>query len=239
MELFNEKWNNSSIVTKVAMFAMALSALMLLICSILFFSLVKYGGSVAKTYGLLWLILFAYTAVVAYGLLRVNRAARIATIIIGLYTAFPWILLAILFIISIIRMPILKTALEAYFKLLKSVVPMIMSFVPGDAKALGGFLLTIFIGPMILNVLTMLLLLFRGGDFKGEPKRKSKLVAYLLWLFLGGCSAHKFYLEKDGAGIAFFLTCQALWFGWVIGLFTLGKQVDAYNARLDDAPVKG
>ncbi|GHV11734.1 hypothetical protein FACS189491_03500 [Spirochaetia bacterium] len=233
MSFFNEKWNNSSIVTKIPAFAMALDALLLLICSIMFFAL---SGQVseAKAYGVVFLILFLFNALISFGLIKVNRVARIAAIIGGLYIVLPFILYIILVIVSLVKFPILKTALTAYGSLLKSVLPMVISFVPAGAKALLAFLLIIFIGPMVLNVFAMLLLVFRGSDFKSEGKPKSKLVAYLLWFFLGFFSAHKFYLEKDGAGILFLLTLQIFFFGWFANLFTLGKQVDAYNAKLSN-----
>jgi TM2 domain-containing membrane protein YozV len=236
MSFFNEKWNNSSVVTKVPAFVMALDALLLLICSIVFFALGGMGSgdieSAVKAYGIVFLILFLYNALLAFGLFKVNRAARIAAIIGGLYIVLPFILYAILIIVSLIKFPILKSLLEMYSGLLKSILPTVMAFVPAEMKGLLAFLLIIFIGPMVLNVFAMLVLLFRGGDFKGEGKPKSKLVAYLLWFFLGFASAHKFYLEKDGAGIVYLLTLQIFTFGWIVNLFTLGKQVDAYNAKL-------
>jgi TM2 domain-containing membrane protein YozV len=239
MSFFNEKWNDSSIVTKVPAFVMLLDALLLLICAIVFFALSGGSGdigSAAKIYGVVFLIAFLYNALLSFGLFKVNRVARIATIIGGLGIVLPFILYLILIIVSLIKFPLLKNLLTMYSGLLKSILPMVMSFVPTEAKGLLAFLLIIFIGPMVLNVLAMLILFFRGGDFKSGGKVKSKLVAYLLWFFLGFVSAHKFYLEKDGAGIAFFLTCQIFGFGWFIGLFTLGKQVDAYNAKLIDGP---
>jgi TM2 domain-containing membrane protein YozV len=232
MSFFNEKWNNSSVVTKISAFAMVLDALLLLICSIVFFAL-SGNVSEAKAYGLVFLILFLYNALLSFGLIKVNRAARIATIIGGLGIVFPFILYVILLIVSLIKFPLLKSMLGMVGGLLKSILPMVTSFVPAGMKGLLAFLMIIFIGPMVLNVVSMLILLFRGGDFKSEGKPKSKLVAYLLWLFLGGVSAHKFYLEKDGIGILFFITGQILWFGWFVNLFTLGKQVDAYNAKLN------
>ena len=59
---------------------------------------------------------------------------------------------------------------------------------------------------------------------------KSKGVAYLLLFFLGWCSAHKFYLGKIGIGILYLFTLQLFGIGWLIDLFTLGTQVDVYNA---------
>ena len=59
---------------------------------------------------------------------------------------------------------------------------------------------------------------------------KSKGVAYLLWLFLGLLGFHCFYLGKIGKGILYLCTGGVLGIGWFIDLFTLGKQVDLYNA---------
>ncbi|MDR0786088.1 MAG: TM2 domain-containing protein [Treponema sp.] len=59
---------------------------------------------------------------------------------------------------------------------------------------------------------------------------KSKGVAYLLWFFLGVFGAHRFYLEKIGTGVLYLLTVGVFGIGWIIDLFTLGNQVDVYNA---------
>lgn len=59
---------------------------------------------------------------------------------------------------------------------------------------------------------------------------KSKTTAYLLWFFLGLWGAHKFYLNKTGMGILYFFTFGIFGIGWFIDLFTLGGQVDTYNA---------
>ena len=58
---------------------------------------------------------------------------------------------------------------------------------------------------------------------------KSKSTAYLLWFFLGGFGAHKFYLGKTGTGILYFFTGGLFFIGWFIDLFTLGNQVDQAN----------
>jgi len=60
--------------------------------------------------------------------------------------------------------------------------------------------------------------------------QKSKGTAYLLWFFLGFLGAHKFYLERIGMGILYILTLGIFGIGWFIDLFTLGHQVDVYNA---------
>lgn len=59
---------------------------------------------------------------------------------------------------------------------------------------------------------------------------KSRSTAYLLWFFLGIWGAHKFYLDKVGTGIFYFFTFGFFFIGWFIDLFTLGNQVDTYNA---------
>lgn len=59
---------------------------------------------------------------------------------------------------------------------------------------------------------------------------KSKSVAYLLWFFFGLIGVHKFYLGKVGMGILYLFTFGLFGIGWFIDLFTLGTQVDVYNA---------
>ena len=59
---------------------------------------------------------------------------------------------------------------------------------------------------------------------------KSKTTAYLLWFFFGLLGFHKFYLGKVGVGILYFFTLGIFFIGWFIDLFTLGTQVDTYNA---------
>jgi TM2 domain-containing membrane protein YozV len=58
---------------------------------------------------------------------------------------------------------------------------------------------------------------------------KSKGTAYLLWFFLGGLSAHRFYLGQIGIGILYLLTFQLFGIGWLIDMFILGGMVDKYN----------
>ena len=60
---------------------------------------------------------------------------------------------------------------------------------------------------------------------------KSKTTAYLLWFFLGGFSAHRFYMGKTGSAIVYLLTGQLLGIGWIVDLFLLGGMVDQYNTN--------
>lgn len=59
---------------------------------------------------------------------------------------------------------------------------------------------------------------------------KSKGTAYLLWFFLGIFGAHCFYLGKVGKGILYLFTLGLGGIGLLYDLFTLGNQVDIYNA---------
>jgi TM2 domain-containing membrane protein YozV len=84
-----------------------------------------------------------------------------------------------------------------------------------------------------------------GDPFRpipGVDKPRSKVTAYLLWFFLGMIGGHKFYLKKSGMGFLYLITIGLLGIGWFIDLFTLGKQVDAFNQALAEwgleAPAK-
>ncbi|AEV30872.1 putative membrane protein [Sphaerochaeta pleomorpha str. Grapes] len=59
---------------------------------------------------------------------------------------------------------------------------------------------------------------------------KSKGTAYVLWFFLGLIGVHKFYLARTGMGVLYLLTAGIFGIGWFFDLFTLGGQVDRYNA---------
>ncbi|MDI6604243.1 MAG: TM2 domain-containing protein [Thermoanaerobacteraceae bacterium] len=74
-----------------------------------------------------------------------------------------------------------------------------------------------------------------------EKYKKSTTVAYLLWLFLGGFGAHKFYLGKIGMGFLYLSMSIIGWLtlgigiGWIIliilgifliyDLFTIPSQI--------------
>lgn len=60
---------------------------------------------------------------------------------------------------------------------------------------------------------------------------KSKLVAFLLWFFLGWLSVHRFYVGKFGSGILYLLTGQLLGIGWIVDLFLIGTMVDNCNNK--------
>jgi TM2 domain-containing membrane protein YozV len=60
-------------------------------------------------------------------------------------------------------------------------------------------------------------------------KPKSKVVAYLLWFFLGIVGAHVYYQGKILKGIIYTFTMGILGIGWIIDLFLLSGQIDVCN----------
>lgn len=71
------------------------------------------------------------------------------------------------------------------------------------------------------------------GGSTGNFPIKSKGVAYFFLIggsFFGVCGLHRFYIGKVGTGILWLLTLGLLGIGQIIDLFTLGTQVDVYNA---------
>lgn len=83
-----------------------------------------------------------------------------------------------------------------------------------------------------------------------EKRKKSVLVAYLLYLFFGSIGAHKFYLEETEWGIVYlsFLILGIATFAFGVGIFLLGfmgicllvdlftipKQVRKYNDMVEN-----
>ena len=81
-----------------------------------------------------------------------------------------------------------------------------------------------------------------------QTGKKSAGVAYLLWFFLGGAGAHRFYMGLTGSAIGQLalsvLGWTTIWFGlgfvflgalgvWLlIDLFTLGGKVKTHNMLL-------
>ncbi|MDR1536831.1 MAG: NINE protein [Clostridiales bacterium] len=68
-----------------------------------------------------------------------------------------------------------------------------------------------------------------------EPLRKSRVVAFILCLFMGGIGIHRFYVGKIGTGIIWFLTFGLFGLGWLIDilLIALGAFRDYSGQPLD------
>ncbi|MDE5608078.1 MAG: TM2 domain-containing protein [Muribaculaceae bacterium] len=69
---------------------------------------------------------------------------------------------------------------------------------------------------------------------------KSKTVAYLLWLFgcFGCFGLHRFYLNKWGTGLLWFITGGLCGLGAFVDLFTLGGKVELYNTRIETQQIR-
>lgn len=67
---------------------------------------------------------------------------------------------------------------------------------------------------------------------------KSKIIAFVLWFFLGWLSMHRFYVGKIGSGILYLLTAQLFGIGWIVDLFLLSSMVDNYNNKKEIAQIK-
>jgi len=79
-----------------------------------------------------------------------------------------------------------------------------------------------------------------GGITSGDPTTrtgKSKLVAALLAIFLGGFGVHKFYLGDTKLGVVylvFFWTFIPAVIGFIEGLIWLTQSNEAWMARYGD-----
>ena len=63
---------------------------------------------------------------------------------------------------------------------------------------------------------------------------KIKTTIWLLFIFLGGYGAHRFYLggEHKRWGIIYLLTCSFCGIGWWCDLFKLSKWIEEYTQNL-------
>lgn len=65
---------------------------------------------------------------------------------------------------------------------------------------------------------------------------KSKIVAGILGILLGGWGAHKFYMGKIGMGILYLCLCWTsipFWVGLIEGIIYLVESDEAFQARLN------
>lgn len=67
-----------------------------------------------------------------------------------------------------------------------------------------------------------------GSSYGGEASRKSRLVALLLCVFLGGLGVHRFYVGKIGTGVIWLLSAGCFGVGWIIDIIWIacGKMTD-------------
>ena len=77
---------------------------------------------------------------------------------------------------------------------------------------------------------------FKLKRLKEPGAFKSKKIAYLLWLIggFGMFGFHRFYLEKYGTGVGWFLSGGLFFVGSLYDLVTLGKQVEENNNIVEE-----
>ncbi len=68
-------------------------------------------------------------------------------------------------------------------------------------------------------------------DLRFGVARKSLVVGYLLWGFLGPFGGHRAYLRDYGMAIIYFFTGGLFSIGWFIDAFTLPGKVDRWNEQ--------
>ncbi|MED0739031.1 TM2 domain-containing protein [Aneurinibacillus thermoaerophilus] len=74
-----------------------------------------------------------------------------------------------------------------------------------------------------------------------EKRKKSKGIAYILWLFLGSLGGHRFYAGDIGLGIGMIIVWVLGWFIFfiptiiwaIIDLFLIGKRIDQLNEQIE------
>lgn len=66
-----------------------------------------------------------------------------------------------------------------------------------------------------------------------ENKKKSKVIGYVLWAFLGSIGAHRFYNGNIIQGIAMFLTLGCLGVWTLIDVFFIGKAIEKRNEEIE------
>lgn len=66
-----------------------------------------------------------------------------------------------------------------------------------------------------------------------EKRKKSKLVAYLLWWFTGVLGGHRFYAGDIGMGIGMLLTLGGIGLWALIDVFFIGSRIEEKNEALE------
>jgi hypothetical protein len=193
MSFFNEKWKNSSILTKVSLWPMMLSSLLLLICTFTLLSwermLVSQAGIEGSSIGywIIFLILFLYSALLTFGIFKVNGIARVLTILLGLCSVISviFLIVGIGYIMSAAREAVgnevVDAAVAGYSASLglvgKLFTSVIIPLIPASVLARIGIYLFIFTATPFLQVLSMLILLFCKKDFKKRKDGKTQSAA--------------------------------------------------------------
>ena len=65
-----------------------------------------------------------------------------------------------------------------------------------------------------------------------ESRKKSVAATWLLWFFLGGFGAHRFYLGRVGTGIAMLFTLGGLFIWWLVDIFLISGMLKADQLKV-------
>ena len=66
-----------------------------------------------------------------------------------------------------------------------------------------------------------------------DDRKKSGAATWLLWLFLGGWGAHRFYLGRIGTGIAMLLTLGGLSIWALVDIFLISGMLRANRRKIE------
>lgn len=170
MAFISDKWRDSSVFTKGATFAMALNTLIVLVLWFVLFAPLlfvgsKAGGDAAGASAFLAIVYFLFfpclQALFTFGIFKVNRAARVFTILEGL-GAVLWVIGLIAAYKAVIgNVPGAAQSAQASGFLAK----LILGLLPAKIQAAMGGIIVFLVSPFILQILSMLLLIIGGKDF--------------------------------------------------------------------------
>ena len=201
MKFFNEKWNNSLLLTKVSAWIMAFVTLLFLVSVFIILSWNKSLGGGLGGFAFLYLIIFALFGLLAFGIFKVNRIARGLMIwasicyLIGVIISFSVVGYVVDYAKSATKQVVVDAVGEDALRAAETVgamaneaatsaraaqaasqvkasgivgmiVKAIIKAIPTNVLASLGFYLFVFLAPMYLIVLSGLLLIFCGKDFK-------------------------------------------------------------------------
>jgi len=152
----NDKWRDSSILTKIATGVLALCFVLTLICDIIMMSWGLAAGGLIIWYLFVLLVLFLLTL----GLYKVNRLARVFVSLIGISIAIGLVFI-IWYYVKVIGTANSMTG--GFYSLVFSIVNLL---IPVQAKAV----MVLFILAYVMMPLAWLILIFCGKDFRRKSE---------------------------------------------------------------------
>ena len=193
MSFFNDKWRNSSAITKVSLWPMMLGTLLHLICTIILASwdrlFISMGAAQESMAGFrfilfLYLFMFLYNALLTFGIFKVNNAARVLIILMGLgsIVVIAFLIAGMGYLMSYARGTVgdevVDAAVSAYGASMGFIgslfTNVIIPLIPQNVLAKIGMYLFIFTATPVLQMLSMLMLLFCKKDFKKRKKDEAQ-----------------------------------------------------------------